>query len=121
MLMFEGNLHIAFQDLTVEGLSLAVKTTSGFVFSTIDAGPVRGADSELFSHADKLYALFFDGYENDMMLASRDGSAWNVQSLAGTDPSRAVGFSNEVATLGDTVLLGSFDFTKHSLHVSLLP
>jgi hypothetical protein len=119
MLMFEGNLHIAFQDLTVEGLSLAVKTTSGFVFSTIDAGPVRGADSELFSHADNLYALFFDGYENDMMLASRDGSAWNVQSLAG--PGRAVGFHNEVATLGDTVLLGSFDLTNHSLHVSLLP
>lgn len=110
-----ATLRIAYHDVTNQDLKLATREAGSWSTEVVDAGEYRGADTEVFQRGDKTAVVYFDGFKNDMMLATKDAGSWIIEQAGGT--TGAVGFHNEVAVVGDTFWLASYDFTSRKLYL----
>lgn len=110
-LLVEGEtLYIAFQDVEAQDLLLATRTGGApFSVRTLDAGELRGADTALFLAGGAPRVLYFDGLENDLLVASAAETP-EIETLAGE--ADAVGFHNEVVAVGDKLWAGSYSYTQ---------
>lgn len=110
----DGVLHIAFEDRAAGDLKLASREGAGdFAVQTVVDGDFAGSDAELFVRSGALAVVYFDGRTNDQMLAVSQGDDWVVTRLAGDDG--AVGFFNEVVTVGERQFAASYDYTHRTL------
>ncbi|MBW2257041.1 MAG: hypothetical protein JRI25_20945 [Deltaproteobacteria bacterium] len=108
------DLLIAFQAADTQDLMLARRSGGGpFSVSVVDDGEYRGADTEVFLRDGQLSILYFDGYNNDMRLATETGSGWQVDAIAGDGI--AVGYHNEVAYTHDRWWVASYDYTNRRI------
>ena len=116
----DGTLHIAFQDVTNQDLLLATRVSGGdFEVQEVSTGDFHGADTEVFRIDDeRLGILFFDGRENNMMLAVQTETGWDVETVGGDEG--AVGFFNEVVEIEDRFFAASYDYTSRNIFVSEL-
>lgn len=113
MLMDGDELVIAYQDVTNQDLLFA--RGSGEVWTTeiVDEGDWAGADGEIFLNGSFPAIVYFDGEMNDVRLATSDGSAWTLDTLAGTDA--GLGFHNETVTIGGTRYVACYDYTNRTI------
>ena len=112
-------LHLAYQALGTQTLRFATRTAGAWSLETVDATPWRGSDTEVFSRGGLPAVVYFDGYENNQILAERQtNGSWLIQKLAGDDA--AVGYHNEVVTVSGQTWVGSYDFTHRGLALSAL-
>jgi len=108
------DLYIAFQNADTQDLMLARRTGGGsFTVSVIDDGPYRGADTEIFMRDGQLSIVYFDGYENDMRLATESGGSWTNETIGGNNI--AVGYHNEVAYTHERWWVASYDYTNRRI------
>lgn len=108
----DGSLQIAYQDVTNQDLKLATGTPGSFSLQVVDAGEYVGADTRIFEFGDHPAILYFSGYENDLMLATFNGSAWTTEKKAGDEG--ALGFHNEQVTLNGKHYAACYDYTKRT-------
>ena len=112
-----STLVIAYHDVGEQDLKFARRDGDDGVFEihTVDEGEFRGADTEIFLNAEGMYSVvYFDGKDNDMMLASQVGTeSWDIEKI-GEDGS-AIGFHNEAVTMNGKVWLASYNYTARSL------
>jgi len=107
-------LRIAYQEVTNQDLRLATRSGAGaFQIETVDDGLYRGADSALFERDGEPQIVYFDGHENNMMLATPSGSQWALTLLGGEDS--ALGFFNEVVQADGHWWAASYDYTKRQI------
>ena len=111
-------LVIAYHDVGRQDLRVAISTEDGrWRRSVIDEGELRGADTEVFSLGGELSIVYFDGRENDLMLARRIAGDWRSERI-GTDG--ALGYHNEVAFTAGQWFVGSFDQGRRDLFLRVL-
>lgn len=109
----QGTVHIAYQDVENQDLKLAVGTPGAWTISVIDDGEYRGADAALFMNGSYPAVVYFDGRENNVLLAQSAGDTWTSDTLAGEEA--ALGFHNEVITAGGVHYVGCFDYTARNV------
>ncbi len=107
-----SELKIAYHDVGNQDLVIASRTAGVWSRETVDAGAYRGADSEVFVKDGVTGVLYFDGFNNDQILATNDG-AWTLQTVGGEDA--AIGFHNEVVEINGVLWLASYDYTNQTL------
>ena len=113
------DLAIAFHDVENQDLMLATRAGGGsFDLQTIATGEFVGADTEIFANGDEFAVLYFDGSENNMMVAREDGGAWVSETLGGD--TTAVGFHNEVTELAGQTWVASYDYTNRNIYIRTL-
>jgi hypothetical protein len=105
----DGTLHLAYHDVTNQDLKHAWGHPGAFETEIVDSGDYRGADSEIFRFGDMLSILYFDGYDNDLLLARRTGETWALSQVAGGDA--ALGFHNNVFVTGGRTYAACYDYT----------
>lgn len=118
---FDGDTtYVAYQRADTQDLMLATRTGTGaFTTRVVDDGDYRGADTEVFVPAAGQPAiLYFDGYENDMWLATTTGATFSLQKVAGDGI--AVGYHNEVAFTRGQWWAASYDYTNRRIFVTPL-
>ncbi len=109
-----STLLIAAHDVGNQDLVLFTRTGGGsFTKQIVDSGEYRGADSDVFMKDGQAAVVYFDGHENNMMLATTDGSAWTLETLAGDDG--ALGFFNESVMVNDAIWVASYDYTNRQI------
>lgn len=108
-----GTVYIAFQDVGNQDLKLATGSPGSWGVQTVDAGSFAGADGAVFVKDGAPHIAYFDGVENDLRLATPNGSSWSLSPLAGTGA--AVGYHNEVASVGGTVYAACYDYTNRNV------
>jgi hypothetical protein len=105
---------LAYQDVGNQDLKLATSEGGGrWEIQTIDAGELRGADTDLQLVDGSPEILYFDGFDNDLRVARRDGNAWSTERLSGE--SVAAGFHNRAVTFGGNRYWFTFDYTNETL------
>lgn len=109
----QGQVHIAYQDVENQDLKYAVGSPGSWTISTIDDGEYRGADAALFMNGSYPGVVYFDGRYNNAVLAQKAGDTWSSDTLAGDDA--ALGFHNEVITVGGSHYAGCFDHTNRTV------
>lgn len=114
----QGNIQIAYQDVTNQDLKFAVGTPGSWTLSTVDSGEYRGADAALFLNGSYPAVVYFDGHENNMMLAQNAGDTWTSETVAGDGA--ALGFHNEVITASGVRYAGCFDYTNRTVYFQKL-
>ena len=112
MVVYDGDLHVAYHDLANEDLRVAVVSGGDVSLALIDDGQLVGADSEIFADDDGLGVLYFDGWNGDLLLARPSGGGWSSSRVLGDGV--ATGFHNETALAGGVRWVGSYDYTNHS-------
>jgi hypothetical protein len=119
MLLDGSDLHIAFHDVTNQNLMTATRIGgAAWQYDVVDSAPFRGADTEIFKHNGELAVVYFDGYANDMMVATQSGAVWTPDILGGEDG--ALGFYNEATRVGETWWVGSYDYTNKAPFIRTL-
>lgn len=110
----QGKIQIAYQDVTNQDLKFAEGTAGGtWTLSTVDSGEYRGADAALFMNGSYPAIVYFDGRENNVMLAQNAGDTWTEDTVAGDGA--ALGFHNEVITASGVRYAGCFDYTNRTV------
>ncbi len=111
MAVADGKVHIAYQDVASQMLRLAVhEGGTTFVYETVDDGPMRGADTELYvDAAGRLNILYFDGWDANLLKATDEGGTWAFEVVRGQGT--AAGFHNAVGGVGDFRYAGTLDYT----------
>lgn len=109
----QGKIQIAYQDVTNQDLKYAVGSPGSWTISTVDSGEYRGADAALFMNGSYPAIMYFDGRENNVMLAQNAGDTWTADTVAGDGA--ALGFHNEVVTASGVRYAGCFDYTNRTL------
>lgn len=85
----------------------------------IDDAPYRGADTALFMREGRPAIVYFDGEQNDMLLATQESDGnWSKRQVAGDG--HAVGFHNEVVQVNGRVFAASYDHTDQQLFITEL-
>ncbi len=113
-----SGLAVAYHDVGRQDLRVAIRDESGeWSAQVVDEGELRGADTEIFVMDGQLAVLYFDGHNNDMMLARQEGSAWSVSTVR---TQGAVGYHNEVVQVAGRWWVGSYNHTAKSLFVQAL-
>ena len=85
----------------------------------LDSGDYRGADTALVMHQGLPAVVYFDGHQNDMLIAEQNtDGVWASRQLAGDG--HAVGFHNEVIEVNGRVFAGSYDHTDQKLFITEL-
>lgn len=116
MLISDTELQVAYHDVGGQSLKLATRSGGGsFTLNTIDSGEFRGADTHIFSHNNQTSIVYFDGHDNNMMLAQLTGSDWNITTVGGE--TAAVGFHNEATATDGHMWVASYDFTNRTLFI----
>lgn len=114
-LVVDGNTRwLAYQDVANQDLVLA-KSVGGdrWQLDTIDDGELRGADTALVLDGGDPTLLYFDGFDNDLRRATRDGNAWSTERVAGDGV--AAGFHNRIVPFGGVTYWFTYDYTNDVL------
>jgi len=69
-------------------------------------------------NGNALSIAYFDGQNNDMLLATQSGSDWTIDTVVGSEG--ALGFHNETISIGGVVYAGCYDYTERTLWFSAL-
>jgi hypothetical protein len=111
-LVIDGDTRwISYQDLENQDLRLAKSEGGGrWELDTVDAGELRGADTALRLVSGGVEVLYFDGFDNDLRVARRDGNAWTTERLAGETV--AAGFHNRIVSYAGAEYWFSYDYTN---------
>jgi hypothetical protein len=114
-LLVDGQARwIAYQDLANQDLRIARSEAGGrWETSVVDGGELRGADTAMRLVEGQPEVLYFDGFDNDLRVARRDGDAWATSRVAGEGV--AAGFHNRVVTFGGNPYWFSYDYTHDTL------
>ncbi|MBT3219302.1 MAG: hypothetical protein HN348_09445, partial [Proteobacteria bacterium] len=113
------NIMIAYQDVGNQDLRVATRESGVFTSHVADEGEFRGADTEIFLIDGIFSIVYFDGQDNNMMLATQAGTtSWDIETLGGENT--AVGFHNEVIVVGETTWVASYDFTGRDIFLQTL-
>jgi hypothetical protein len=110
----DGTVHIAYHDVANQDLAYAFGTPGSFTHGRVDEGELVGADTEIFMNGDLLSILYFDGYNNDMKLATLANGTWTTATLAGDDGT-GLGYHNELIVSNGTYFAGCYDYTNRSI------
>lgn len=115
-----AKVRIAYQDVDAQDLLLASRESDAddWHLEVVDAGDMRGADSEVFEIDGAPAILYFDGYDNDAWLAKIANGAWQIERIG--EDGKAVGFHNEVVVAGGKIWVGSYDYTADELFLKSL-
>ncbi len=114
-------MAIAFENRGAGELQLATRSSPSADFDvvTVDSGEFVGADTEVFKKGDGYGIVYFEGKNNDMKLASPDGTGWTISTLGGANG--AIGFFNEVVQLGSESFAASYDYTNQRVYFVEVP
>jgi len=116
MILHDGELHIAYQSVEAQVLRLAVRDGDGWLLETVDRGPMRGADTELYVDADgNLRILYFDGWDANLLEATLGPDGWTSQIIRGQGT--AAGFHNAVGGVGAFRYAGTYDYTTDAYEI----
>jgi len=119
----DGVIHIMYQDKGNQTLKYAKGTPGDWTITVVDKAPYTGADTALYFDAGKPKVVYFEGRSNDMKKAwveSGDGTEvtnWQSNVIASEG---AVGFHNEVATIGGKQFVACYDFTARNVYFAEL-
>lgn len=114
----QGTLSIAYQDVTNQDLLFATGTPGSWTTSIVDDGEYRGADAALFLNGSYPAIAYFDGRNNNIMLAQEAGTTWSSTTLGGDDA--ALGYHNEVISTGGAHYAGCYDYTNRDVWFHVL-
>lgn len=106
-------LYISYHDVENQDLKMAKGTPGNFAVETLDAGELKGADSALLISGGAAHVAYFDGLGNDIMVASPSGSSFTYSKLSGDQG--ALGYFNEIATIGSKNYAACYDYTARSV------
>jgi len=116
ILLHDDDLVIAYQHVANQVLRLAVRDGAGWQIETVDSGPMRGADTELYVDAEgDLKILYFDGWDANLLQASEGPDGWTSEILRGQGT--AAGFHNVVGGVGSFRYAGTLDYTTGDYEV----
>lgn len=113
LMVHDGKLWIAYQDVGNQDLKLAWGTPGSWQFAILDDGEYKGADTFLFLNGSQPAVLYFDGSGNDLRVATAVGSEWTREKLAGDEG--ALGFHNAAVTAGGNTWVASYDYTAREV------
>lgn len=119
ILLDGGTVFVAHHDVGAQSLIVSTRQQGGWLHETADNSKFVGADTEIFKRAGKLSVLYFDGHDNDQKLATKEGSVWVTDTVAGDG--LPIGFHNEIARIGDDWWIASFDFSSRGVVTEKLP
>ena len=113
-----GRIVTAYHHVGRQDLMVAIRDPDGtWRRQVVDDEELRGADSEVFEIDGSIAVLYFDGMNNDMMLARQVDTEWQIEAV-GTDG--ALGYFNEVTFAAGHWWIGSFEQASQSLFVRAL-
>jgi hypothetical protein len=119
----DGTFHIMYQDKGNQMLKYAKGTPGDWTITVVDKAPYTGADTALYFDGSTPKVVYFEGRSNNMKKAwveSGDGSEttnWENSVIASEG---AVGFHNEVATIGGKPFVACYDFTVRNVYFAEL-
>ncbi len=108
-----GSLYISYQDYGNQDLKLAKGTPGSFSVSTLDSGDMVGADSAILVNGGGVHIVYQDGENNDIMQAKPSSGSFTYSKVSGD--SGALGFHNEIASIGGTVYAACYDYTSRAV------
>ena len=115
--VIDGQIHIMYQDVTKQMLKYATGTPGNWTYTVVDTAPYTGADSALYFKAGNPQVVYFEGQSNDLKQAKIGTTGWSSTTIANEG---AVGFHNEVVTIGTTSYVACYDYTKRNVHFAVL-
>ena len=115
--VIDGQIHIMYQDVDNQTLKYATGTPGDWTFTVVDNAPYTGADAALYFKSGKPQVVYFEGQSNNMKHAKADASEWSTRTIA---EDGAVGFHNEVVTIGATSYVACYDYTQRNVYFSVL-
>ncbi len=118
MVVSDGTVHMAFHDVGNQDLVYGVGEPGNFTFSVVDDGKYVGADADLLLVGGNPRIAYFDGYMNDMKVATKISDGWDIETIAGD--SGAMGFFNEMVETGGRVYAGCYDYTNRTVWFSAI-
>jgi len=111
-------VHLAYQDVGNQHLLYATgKPGEDFEITIVDRNELVGADTALYFEDGKPGIVYFDGYDSNMKHARFDGESWNKTTVRRKG---AVGFHNEVVTVGGKTYAACFNYTKRNVFLTKL-
>ncbi len=109
-----GTVQIAYQDVTDYALLLATRSGGGdWAIESVDEGSYTGADAELFLNGSYPGIVYFEGEENNIRLATFDGSNWTRDTLGGAQA--ALGFHNETVVVSGKRYIACYNYTDRDI------
>lgn len=118
ILIDDGKVIIAYQDATNFDLLLATQSGEGWDIEVVDDGAYTGADTELYMNGSFPAIVYFEGEENNIRLASNDGTGWTTDTLGGAEA--ALGFHNETVVVEGKRYVGCYDYSNRTIWFSQL-
>ena len=85
----------------------------------VDAAAYTGADTALWVDGSSPGILYFDGVNNDQKLARKDGAAWKIETVTGSDSAR--GYHNESIEVDGKRFSACYDYTTREIWFAALP
>ncbi len=113
MVIADGTIHIAWQDITNNDLVYTTGEPGSWTSVAVDEGDFVGADTALSVSGSSVQILYFDGFNNDMKRAVATGDGWQTETVTGDQC--ALGFHNELITVGGARFAGCYDYTNRTL------
>ncbi|MSP57068.1 MAG: hypothetical protein EXR69_15940 [Myxococcales bacterium] len=107
-----GTLYISYQDVGNQDLKLAQGTPGSFTTSTLDSADMIGADSAIIASGG-VQIVYQDARHNDIMQAKPSSGSYTYAKLNGD--AGALGFFNELITIGGTTYAACYDYTARSV------
>ena len=104
-------------DRTEDLLRAVVGEDPRFEITIVDRNELVGADTALYFEDGKPGIVYFDGYDSNMKHARFDGESWNKTTVRRKG---AVGFHNEVVTVGGKTYAACFNYTKRNVFLTKL-
>lgn len=108
-----GTLYISYQDVGNQDLKLAKGSPGSFTTSTLADGDLIGADSAILVSGGDAHIVYQDAENNDIMQAKPSSGSFTYAKLDGDEG--ALGFFNELVSLGGTSYAASYDYTARSV------
>lgn len=115
--VIDGQIHIMYQDVENQTLKYATGAPGSWTYTVVDDAPYTGADAALYFSSGKPQVVYFEGQSNNMKHAKTDTSEWSTRTIA---EDGAVGFHNEVVTIGSTSYVACYDYTQRNVYFSVL-
>jgi len=108
-----STLYISYHDVTNQDLKLAQGTPGSFTTSTLDTGDLVGADSAMLVDGGQPHIVYFDGHANDIKEAKPSSGSFTYSKLQGD--TGALGYFNEIVSLGGANYVACYDYTSRSV------
>jgi hypothetical protein len=113
MVIDDGTIHIAWHDITNNDLVYTSGEPGSWTHELVDGGDFVGADAALSVNGSAIQVVYFDGFHNDMKRAVATGDGWTTETVTGDQG--ALGFHNELITVGGARFAGCYDYTNRTL------